>query len=710
MSQHKINRRKFLQYSAAGAAGLVLASCTPAASPTAAPSTNATNTAPAPVAGATNTPVPTAEQATATAVPTIAVSKYKESPLLTTQVTAGTLPKIEDRLPVSPLVLAPINEVGKFGGRIHTFSDWEGHNQESQYGTSPLRWINDGLGIAPGHVDVWSTNDTNTVWTFHFREGLKWSDGKPAGVDDVMFWWNDMANFTGGPDTPPDFGQDEGGPTGLAKFEKKDDFTLTITYTNPHPLTAKRLAMWVNGNIGPRWIAPMHYLQQFHPKYNTAVTDFKDFNAKNTNQINPDYPSLNAWIVTKYVASQSITLDRNPYYYVVDTDGNQLPYIDGIDYTYVKDREVQITQILQGSCDFLGFGLMTLGDVGTLKDNEAKGNYTTTLWDSGSGTGQMYFWNYDVADDKKRALFRTPKFKQAVSLAMDRATIQKTVYYGTGFPTTGTMSPKAFEFNFNAEAQTRYVKYRDAYVAYDPAKANSMLDDLGMKKGADGFRTMPDGTPPFEFRIDIQADAGKEATDVMQLLVKNWKDVGFNVIVNQVPPSDFDNQWRIGKLELRTNWEVGDGPDHLLYPSWVVPNEQSRWAPLCGEMLALTGTAQDQKDCDKSPWERTPPRFCKTDKDYAGTPVETLQQTLYPKAIVEVDEVKRAQLVWQMDDIHFDNTFYLGTVANYPRIYIVSKKLGNVPTKDQLKLGGFVNPWIIPYPAVTNTETYYFKA
>ena len=80
---------------------------------------------------------------------------------------------------------------------------------------------------------------------------------------------------------------------------------------------------------------------------------------------------------------------------------------------------------------------------------------------------------------------------------------------------------------------------------------------------------------------------------------------------------------------------------------------------------------------------------------------------LYNQAIVEPDEVKRASLVWQMWDIH-ENTgpYFIGTVANYPRIIIASNKLDNVPTKEQLKLGGFVNPWIIPYPAVVNPETW----
>ena len=80
----------------------------------------------------------------------------------------------------------------------------------------------------------------------------------------------------------------------------------------------------------------------------------------------------------------------------------------------------------------------------------------------------MYFWNHDAKDDKIRELYRNPKFKQAMSFALDRATIQKTVYYNTGILTTGTMSPKAFEFNFNADAQAYFKKARDAYSAYDP--------------------------------------------------------------------------------------------------------------------------------------------------------------------------------------------------------------------------------------------------
>jgi peptide/nickel transport system substrate-binding protein len=706
MSQtKKLSRREFLRLSAVTAAGVVLAAC---AKETTAPAAEATATTAPKAAAATPTPIVIAE-ATATPVPTAAVSK--ESPLLAAKVAAGELPPLEERLPKVPLTLSPVDEIGKYGGRWRTMwgGGWSGFFQESQYGHSALRWIDDGLGVAPGTCDTFSANADNSEWTLHFREGLKWSDGEPCGVDDVLFWWDDVTvkGDAANPDAIPDFGQDAKGK--LVEMIKVDDFTLTLKYGTPAPLTAKRLAMWVNANIGPRWIIPAHYVKQFHPKYNTAMPDFKEFSTKAETWTNPEMPSLNAFVLTKYEAGKTMIAERNPYYYAVDTMGNQLPYIDGQDWIAANNKEVELLQIRQGSIDHVHFHSQTLADISTLQDNAEAGGYEVLLWDSGSGTAMMYFWNHDAKDKKIRDLYRTPKFKQAMSFALDRPSIQKTVYYNTGILTTGTMSPKAFEFNFNAEAQAYFEKARSAFAAYDPAKAEALLDEVGCTKGADGFRTYPDGSA-FELRIDVPADAGKECLDVMEIAKKNWDAVGLNTIINQVTPTAFSPGWFAGELTLHTNWEVGDGPDHLLYPSWVVPNEPDRWAPLCGRLLQYEGTDSENSEADVSPWDRQPPRFNKQDADYVGTPIEKIH-ALYRQAVIEPDEVKRAQLVWQMWDYHIsDGPYFIGTVANYPRIIIKSKKMTNVPTKEQLKLGGFVNPWIIPYPAVTNTETWSFKA
>jgi peptide/nickel transport system substrate-binding protein len=716
MSQtKKVSRREFLRLSAVGAAGVVLAAC---AQETAAPVVE-TKPTEAPKAAEATPTQRVLVQDTPTPVPT-AEAQSVEPPVLQAKVDSGELPPLVDRLPTVPLTLSPVDTIGKYGGRLKMASWWQdGGIEAKQYGHSAIRFVDDGLGLAPGHIESWSANADNSVWTLKFREGLKWSDGSPCTTADVKYWWDDCVLDPDHPDLPPsEFSAIDGV---LPEFNAVDDYTLELKYVKPAPLTAKRLAMWVNGSIGPRWISPAAYLKKFNPKYgpdgkkgamgaNPDYPDYVEHDRKRNTQNNPECPSLNAWKLVAYEQGVSSTYDRNPYYYCVDTAGNQLPYIDGIDDKPSPDAQYLLLQILQGSVEYeVHTYQLTLGDVSSLKEGQDKGNYDVRFWDTGSGTGMMYFWNYDVKDDKKRELYRNPKFKQAVSFAIDRPTIKRIVYYDTGILTTGTMSPKAFEFNFNADAQAHYEKFRSLCVDYDPDKAKALLDEIGMKDvDGDGFREMPDGSK-FEFKVDLGADAAGESVKVLEITSKNWKDVGLNVVINSIPPSDFGPSWRAGQLDFRTAWEVGDGPDHLLYPSWVVPDETERWAPLCGQLRIVKGTELENTEADVVPWDRQPPRFNVNDPQYKGTPIEKLH-ALYDQAIFEVDDIKRMELVWQMNDIHMaDGPFFLGTVCNTPRIIIVSKNLDNVPTRDQLKLGGFCNPWIIPTPAVTNPETMSFK-
>jgi peptide/nickel transport system substrate-binding protein len=467
--------------------------------------------------------------------------------------------------------------------------------------------------------------------------------------------------------------------------------------------------MWVNGQIGPKWIVPSEYAKQFNPKYNSEYADYVEHDRQIDYKITPGCPSLNAWVVTAFTEGEFSTWERNPYYYAVDTEGNQLPYVDGMDIQASPDAQFFLLQTLQGSVSWEVYTYqLTLADIATLKEGEEAGNYEVRFWDTGSGTGMMYFWNHDYVDDKKRELYRNPKFKQAMSFAMDRPSIQRIVYYDTGTPTTGTMSPKAYEFNFNADAQAHYEKFRTVAVDYDPEKAKALLDEIGLVDAdGDGFREYPDGSK-LEVKVDLQADAGNEALKVLEITEKNWKDIGLNIIINQMPGAEFGPAWRAGQLEFRTNWEVGDGPDHLLFPSWVVPDETERWAPLTGQLRLQAGTDKANSEADVSPWDRTPARFNLDDEAYSE-PMKQLH-ALYDEAIFTVEDLKRAELVWAMNDIHMtDGPYFLGTVCNTPRIIIVSKDLENVPTRDQLKLGGFCNPWIIPYPAITNPETFSFK-
>jgi peptide/nickel transport system substrate-binding protein len=533
---------------------------------------------------------------------------------------------------------------------------------------------------------------------------LKWSDGQPATTADILFWWEDMVNDPEHLDDMPEFGK-AGGK--IAEFVALDETTLEIRYTIPSPLTAMHLACRVNGFIGYIWIIPSHVFKPLHPKYNSEIENYEQFRAKLWDIYRP---VLDPWMVTDFKEDQYATFERNPYYYAVDTEGNQLPYIDGIDETFCPSRDTFILRCAQGSVDLAVMTYnLTTDDIPSLLVDQSNGNYDVRFWDSGTGVGQGFRWNYDCRDDALRALYRTPQFKRAMSHALDRPTIHRIVYYDTGFITTGTTSPKALEFNFNAEAQRRFQRWRDSYIEYNPEKAKALLDEIGMLDvDGDGWREMPDGSK-YDCRIFHFAESGMgDYVKVLEIASKNFQDIGLNVILSPHGWGD-DNDWFNGKDAIQCVGGGNDAPTLLLYPYDFINVNQDRWAPLCGNLFYYTGTEKENSELDVSPWERQPPRYHKDDPDYKGTPVEKLHN-LYRQAIIEVDQLKRIEYVWEMIDIHVEEgPFFIGTVANIPRIIIVSNQLENVPTHEQLKLGGYCDPWIVPYPAITNPETYFFK-
>jgi peptide/nickel transport system substrate-binding protein len=689
MSANKMTRRDFLLASAMSAAGLALAACaqqTPTISEPAATATSAPAKAP------TNTPEPEVAAA------------GKEAPDLSALVAGGNLPALEERIPANTLVLEPIHGIGEYGGTLRRFL---GSNiQEYMYSHSPLRYIDEGLDIAPGMCESWEGNADNTEWTFFFRKGLKWSDGEPCTVDDVMFWWEDMVLNLDHGDSPPDFGR-AGGK--LVEFVKEDDYTLKLKYQVSSPLTPWFLAGWVNAGVDARWIAARHYLEQFHPTYNKAMTDFGELNEKMTWRSNPECPALSTWTAESIDPGARQQWKRNPFYYCVDSEGNQLPYIDGLDEKSVSDVEVQKLEIMQGNVDFECFHGLFLEDVSVLKLGEPEGNYEARFWDSGSGTGMNYFWNYDHPDDNMRALYRTPEFKWAMSNAINRDEIQEIVYYGTGWPSTGTMTVKSIQFNFSDKAKEFYKECRDSHVEYDPEKAMALLDGIGVVDAdGDGYREYPDGSK-LEVVIDISGTLNKEAAGVLEITRKNWGEIGLNIVINPMSSSEFGTNWRGGLSSIRTQWECCGPPDQLTWTPWLIPQEPSRWAPLCAGRRQMLGTPKEDTELDKSPWDRSPPRWASTEPEYYDGPVRELDD-IYAKLVLLVDNVERHESCWELIRKHvIENMFIMGTVANYPRIIIVSKDLMNVPTREETATGGLFNTWVVPAPAVYSPETWAFK-
>jgi len=627
----------------------------------------------------------------------------------------ASLPPVDERVP-EPYVV-PHNWVkqGKYGGQIkmninNTDDGWMG---EQWYSFSMLRFLNDGQVVGPGLVTKWSSNADTSEWKFTLRK-VKWSDGTPVTTADVMFWWDDMIGYKpaeGGYtiESAPDECKSSKGT--ICKIKADDEQNFTMTFDSPAPLTADRMAMWTNGygGNGPVWIVPAHYAKKWHPKYNKSApknwTDSGGFWQKNMSfRRSTEVPTLLPFKMTKFAEGRQIAWARNPYAYEVTKEGDQLPYLDGILMTAVQDPQVGKVQIGNGQLDYVHgpMNTLALGDYATLKSKAETSDQDIYLWDSGSGTASIFFLNYDYVDDKYRKLIREPKFRQALSLAFDRKTARKAIYFEQGDPTTGTLSPKAIEYLVNDEGKKIYAEWRDSFVGLDVAKANSLLDGLGLKKSGD-FRTFADGSK-LQIRIDRPADAGQEHIQKDAQLQRDWKAIGIDVKINPVPPTTFDANWKAGKYMAHSNWEVGDGPNHLLYPQWMLPMEYSRWAPLEGEMYNSKGTPAYTSEADVDPWKRTPPRLMPE----KGGPIEKMW-TEYEKTKAEPDFMKRTQAVWNLIKIHQESgPYFQGTVANPPQIIMKKKKLQNLPTRAQLFLGGFCNPWIHPTPAVYDIQSFFW--
>jgi len=633
--------------------------------------------------------------------------EYDEAPMLKKKVEAGKLPPVEERLPKSPMVIQPLKQVGQYGGTWHRFSTSEGWPYfcwEGMDGFSFFRWTDEegGLGVAPQLVTrLEANNEDKSSWTLHFREGVKWSDGEPVTVDDVLFWWRDMVLNDEHSAVAREWTRSGGE---LMETTKIDDFALKLDFQAPQPQLKRRLAKYPNGGpIGGFGIVPSHYLKQFHPDYTDEYEDFETFQEKQDWWRNPEMPVLTAWMPVKEEPGKRIELERNPYYYAVDSEGNQLPYIDRVKIRYLADQEVLKLKLSSGKSDMqIRPWSLTLRDISMMKKNEEKYNFRTLLWASGTGTGPLVYPNQNHPNPAKRDLYRNPKFLKALSHAIDRPRIQKTIWYGTGFKTTGTYWKNTLEFTRSEEGRKMFSKWKNCAVEHAPEKAKGMLEEIGVvDQDGDGWREMPNGED-LKLRIDEDAESREDYLDTSVVIKENWRNIGLKTIINPVDGSKISVMQTNATFDIRNSWSNSGASSFVVGPTWAVPVEPTRWAPLYGAWFMVQGTSEEGTELNKKPRDRTPPRK----KPPEGSPIAELQD-LYKRAKVTLDPEKREQLVFEMIKIHMEEgPFTIGTVAGWPRVGVVKDYFKNVPEK--LK-GGQINNWYLNFIATLNPEQFYIN-
>ena len=522
-------------------------------------------------APAAEAPAAAAAAAEAPAAAAPAEAAAQEAPMLAEAVAAGTLPPLEERLPKNPFVVAPgvlLSEEnvpdwapGQYGGTLntaHSVADWA---------PDVFVMLNEPLlqapdlsvqGIQGNVLESFEVSDDNTVFTFKMREGLKWSDGTPVTTEDVRFTWeniygNEKLNPSGVPARFRTGFDPAGDPMTL---EILDDYNFKLTATAPYGGFLRNITIegWNGYTV---LINPSHVLKKWHPDF-TPIEEMKaELEANNLTDewwqlfrsqkwcenwhVTADrcigYPTLNPWISVKPETPGVKVFDRNPYYWKVDTKGKQLPYIDRIVSVQVEDVEMVNQRVLSGDVDFLREST-ALVKVPLYKENEEKGGFRTVLTDMHVDSSTL-FLNQTFNDETWRKVAQDLRFRQALSLAINRDEIIESVYYGF--------------------ASKPLVSVGEEFSEYNVEKANALLDEMGMTERDANNMRMVDGKP-FSILLEHAAHA-PDLEPVAELVSEQLKEVGIDLQVKRIDPQLWDQRNLANELQATMFWSHDQGWD-----------------------------------------------------------------------------------------------------------------------------------------------------
>ena len=660
-----VSRRSFMRLVGFAAGGGLLAACSPSApaAPPAAPTT---------AAGAKPTSAPPAPAQAAPTSAAAAPTKFSEAPVLAQMVQAGKLPPVEQRLPASPQVVQPVQGVGQYGGTWRLA--WTGPADFHAYGRENydpmLRWPRDPKdAIQPGLAEKWEFNADGSALTLTLRKGLKWSDGQPFTTDDILFWWNDIALDTNLYPAPPPEWVINGKPMTV---EASSPEVITLKFGAPNGMALRMLAF--HGNQWPLnferfgFYAPKHYLTQFHPKYNNGANDYKLFTDK-ADDLTPGRPVMTAWHVTSWAAGdRQLIADRNPYYWRVDPQGNQLPYIDQLRLDLVENSEAVNLKAVNGELD-MQFRRIDIAKYSLLQENKQKGNYRVLRWDDANGSPVSFFVNQTFPDPDLRRVFQDLRFRQALSYAINRKQINEVSYFGLGKERNALLIAESPFYTPEIEAM---------YAEFAPEKANQLLDDIGLKKGADGFRSLPSGQP-LELTVETIETSGSNF-DAIELVRKGWESVGAKTVVKSSERSVFWTRATGNQVQI-AQWGTDRGLEPFVDPIYLFPYDERSWmAPAYGIWFSTGGQKGEKPE----------------------GPLAQAQE-LFGQFKATIDASKQIELGKQIVKLAHENLWTIETVGALPSIPVIKNNMSNVP--DQA-----VTDWIFMSPGNLDPAQFYLKS
>lgn len=670
MSSHRIRRREFLRLSATAALGAAAAACAPT---------------PEVIEKIVKETVVVEKEKVVTEVVekqvevtkvvekqvekqiTVVVEKgAPEPPMLADKVASGTLPPLDERLPVSPAVIGGREEIGEYGGEVRMIhmspASWV-----SNYGWFADRMLTysdlDLRTIVPNQFESWEVTEDGTKYTIRLRQGQKWSDGEPVTTEDLLFWWEDIAlnqEISSSVAWQYRFG---GGPM---RVEPMDDYTFTITFDDSYGEFPALLTRRHQGDF----LEPKHYLQQWHASYvdkdkldamvkeasyDTWIQLFGFMRGRRSiwgaSKETVGHPMLSAWIVTEVTDQDMDIMERNPYYWKVDQAGNQLPYIDNIRNDLAASHEVVSMKIIQGELDYVGPHDVTIARYPLYKENEPGNSYVVGDYLSCMTDRYTLYPQHNLPEDPVlEEIVNHPNFVKALSVAFDREEINQSLFFGMA--RMGQLGPMPASKYYKE-------KYGTAWTQYDPDLANQLLDEMGLdQRDAEGFRLRKDGE---RLRFNIEhagARVGVSTHEFTEMVVTFWREVGIDATTKEIAGSLYSERMNQAAIHCGI-WHADRCTDLLLHieMNWYLPVASGQGGP--AQLWSQWYNNHDQGV--------EPPEHIKTLYGYWNTMYRT------------TDENERLEYGQKIFDYLADNPLSIGSILESPAPLIFNRNMHNLP-------------------------------
>lgn len=372
--------------------------------------------------------------------------------------------------------------------------------------------------LKEGQAESWETSEDGLTWTFHLRDGLKWSDGTDLTAEDFVYSWQRVCD----PNVAAPYaetvlgmvkGYDEAVAGDITKLDVQapDEKTVVVNLANPCSYFGELAAF-----------ATLNPVQQ------ATVEANGDAWATSADT----YISNGPFMMTEWVPGSHITFSKNPNYWNAEAIK-----LDKLEFELIEDSNAAYSAYTSGEVDMIK-------DVPTEEIPSLQGNEEFHV-DPIIGT-------YYVSLNLQKEYFQDARVRKALSLAIDRNYVANTLMQGTYSPASSIVGPGWLDtdgssFAENANGGTPYIDNDNFDANLEEAK--KLLEEAGYPNG--------EGFPQIEYTTN---DAGYHKV-VAEYLQQAWAAIGIDLKVNIVEWASFTPMRRNGEFDVARNGWVGDYTD-----------------------------------------------------------------------------------------------------------------------------------------------------